>query len=302
MTAKRIVVLGDVTLDLLVQLPSSLDKINRGSDTETQFDPRPGGSAANSAIWFSRLGHHATLISKVGDDFFGKLVTANLLEEGVRISISVDSDHPTGVLVALIEPDGERSFLIKPGANYFLRPDEIENELYENADLFLLSGYSLYRESSREASIAAIKTAQNVGVKIAVDPASAGLLAEFGVERFLEITAGIDILLANREEAQLLCGTDGDSEWQTLISALSKSFELVGLKLGEDGSAAVQRGAQMVHIGALTVEIIDTTGCGDAWNSAFLSSHLSGQDLAICLREGAKLAARVLQQVGATPK
>jgi sugar/nucleoside kinase (ribokinase family) len=317
MATKRIVVLGDLTLDLIVKLPCSFDSINRGSDTLTDFEPRPGGSAANSAIWFSRLGNQSALVSKVGKDFFGELVRSNLKQEAVITHITEDLEHPTGVLIALVEPDGERSFLIKPGANYFLDPTDISRNMFEDVDLFLVSGYAFYRESSKHAAIQAIEFAKSAGVQIAVDPSSAGLLNQFGIPEFFEITSELDILLLNLEEAELLCRGSVQQSDQTqlehsgqsikdlaysYIDQLLSSFKLVGLKLGSCGSASGSKESAFVFAKAQDVNSVDATGCGDAWNAAFLNAHLDNQSLEQCARVATDLATKIVQHSGATPQ
>jgi sugar/nucleoside kinase (ribokinase family) len=133
---------------------------------------------------------------------------------------------------------------------------------------------------------------------VSVDPSSAAPLAELGAARFLSMTRGVDLLLANRDEATVLAGT---SDPHLAAQQLGDTYREVVIKLGADG-AMWQQG----FIGASApaergVEVVDTTGAGDAYAAGFLASWLLHPEPETALAAGCRLAARAVSKVGARP-
>ena len=103
-----------------------------------------------------------------------------------RISSAIRT-HETGRLIALIDPDGERSFLTDRGANEALEAADIPDALIEGAALIHLSGYSFFAPSPRAAVLDVMRRAGDK--PISVDPASAEFLRELGADNFLSLDA-----------------------------------------------------------------------------------------------------------------
>jgi len=133
---------------------------------------------------------------------------------------------------------------------------------------------------------------------VSVDPSSAAPLAELGAALFLSMTRGVDLLLANRDEAAVLAET---SDPHLAAQQLGDTYREVVVKLGADG-AMWQQG----FIGASApaergVEVVDTTGAGDAFAAGFLASWLLHPEPETALAAGCRLAARAVSKVGARP-
>ena len=133
---------------------------------------------------------------------------------------------------------------------------------------------------------------------VSVDPSSAAPLAELGAARFLSMTRGVDLLLANRDEAAVLAGT---SDPHLAAQQLGDTYREVVVKLGADG-AMWQQG----FIGASApaergVDVVDTTGAGDAFAAGFLATWLLHPEPETALAAGCRLAARAVSKVGARP-
>ena len=176
----------------------------RGSDRRASITVQPGGSAANQAAWLASFGVKVDFVARVGAADV-ESETARFKAIGVAPHLVGDRTHETGRLIALIDPDGERSFLTDRGANEALEARDIPDALIEGAALIHLSGYSFFAPSPRAAVLDVMRRAGDK--PISVDPASAEFLREVGADKFLAWTQGAAILFPNEEEAAILAGS-----------------------------------------------------------------------------------------------
>ena len=196
--ARRALLIGDVMMDVIVRREGP---IARGSDRRASITVQPGGSAANQAAWLTHYGADVDFVARVGAADLER-ETARFEAVGVTPHLVGDPTHETGRLVALIDPDGERSFLTDRGANEALEAGDIPDALIESATLIHLSGYSFFASSPRAAVLDVMRRAG--GKPISVDPASAEFLREVGADKFLAWTRGATSLFPNEEEAAIL--------------------------------------------------------------------------------------------------
>ena len=194
----RILVIGDVMTDVIVRPEGPLA---RGSDRRASIAVQPGGSAANQAAWLASFGVSVDFVARVGAADL-ESETARFTTMGVTPHLVGDPNRETGRLIALIDPDGERSFLTDRGANEALEACDIPDALIEGAALVHLSGYSFFAPSPRAAVLDVMRRAGDK--PISVDPASAEFLREMGADNFLAWTQGAAILFPNEEEATIL--------------------------------------------------------------------------------------------------
>ena len=287
-----ILVVGDLMTDIIVRPEGPLAK---GSDRRASITVRPGGSAANQAAWLASFGVSVDFVARVGAADVGR-ETARLKAMGVTPWLAGDSELESGRLIALIDSDGERSFLTDRGANDALAPADIPDTPIAQAALIHLSGYSFFAPSPRAAVLGAMRRAGDKPVS--VDPASAEFLREAGAEAFLDWTRGAAILFPNAEEAAILAGS---SDPETQCARLAARFPFVVIKRGAEGCEAAA-GDRRWRVTAPTVEAIDTTGAGDAFVAAFLAQRLSGGDIQSALERAAFAGARAATQIGGGPK
>ena len=193
-----VVVVGDLMVDVLAVMSGPLA---HGSDTPSRITTAGGGSAANVASWLAELGVRTSYVGKVGDDALGRESVAGLTLRGVEAWVSTADALTTGTCVVLVEQGGERSMLPDTGANAALTPDDLPHRLFRPGAHLHLSGYTLLHEGSRDAGLTALALAQAADMTVSIDPSSAALVEAAGVARFLEWTRGVDLLLANQEEA-----------------------------------------------------------------------------------------------------
>ena len=287
----RILVIGDVMTDVIVRPEGPLV---RGSDRRASITFQPGGSAANQAAWLASFGAKVDFVARVGSSDV-QSETARLEAIGVAPHLIGDLKHETGRLVALVDADGERSFLTDRGANDALEAGDIPDALIEGAALIHLSGYSFFAPSPRAAVLDAMRRAGDK--PISVDPASAEFLREVGADKFLAWTQGAAILFPNEEEAAILAGSDDP---ETQCARLAAHYPLVVVKRGAAGCEAAE-GARRWRVAAPKVEPVDTTGAGDAFVAAFLSQRLSGANILPALERAAAAGAEAATRVGGRP-
>jgi sugar/nucleoside kinase (ribokinase family) len=264
-----------------------------GSDRRAKIVQRPGGSAATQAVWLARLGMSVDFVGRVGAaDHAAE--TELLRRFGVEPHLAADPSRETGRLIAIVDPTGERSFLTDRGANDALEAADIPDALIDRADHIHISGYSLFAHSPREAVLRVMHRAVR---PVSVDPGSAEFLREVGAANFLGWTAGAAMLFPNSEEAAVLAGTD-DAEAQG--ERLAQFYPLVAIKRGAAGCEA-WRGTERWRLRAPAVEVVDTTGAGDAFVAAFLAARLNGEAIEASLRHAVAAGSAATEFLGGRP-
>jgi ribokinase len=266
-----------------------------GSDRPASISTRGGGAAANVAAHLARLGMWVELAGCVGDDPSGAGLAAELAAAGVRLALRTVPGVPTGTIVSLVEPDGQRSMLADRGANLELTSGDVP--FPEPGGHVYVSGYTLLDPRPRVAGLRAIQDAAATGCTISVDPASTGPLARYGVDRWLADTAAATLLLSNADEARLLTGC---RDAEDAARALAARYPVAIVKLGPDG-ALWASGDVLVHRPAHPTTVVDTTGAGDAFAAGLLSAWLRSADVdpAAALDAGLARAADVVRRPGA---
>jgi sugar/nucleoside kinase (ribokinase family) len=283
MKPPHVVVIGDSALDVIAR---HRGPIVHGDDVRANLITTPGGAAANTAAWLTHQGAAVTLVSRVGDDVAGARIRAELTAAGVRCAFTVDDAAATGCVVVLVDEHGQRTMLSDRGANARLRPSDLDRSVLETAAHLHLSGYVLLDASSRPAGLAVLAAARAAGLTTSVDPQVASMI-EPG---FLDLLAGVDLLLPNAAEFAVLAGQ-------------GSPLDVVGAVAVTDGpgNARWLDSTGVVEVAAEPVESVDSTGAGDAFNAGLLVSWLGGADPAAALRAGVRAGALAVSRVGARP-
>lgn len=287
----RIVVLGDVMVDVVTRLSAPLAP---GSDAPAVIRFHGGGSAANTAAWLAHAGAEPVLVGRVGDDERGRGARDELRAAGVDARLVADPELPTGTCVVIVGPDGERTMAPDAGANDGLSDADLPDEVLGAAGHLHVAGYALLRAGSRPAARTAIARALERGITVSVDPSSAALLSP----QFLDHADGAGLLLPNADEARML---SGEVDPERAARALATRFGEVVVTLGADGALWTD-GRESVRADAVRVEAaVDSTGAGDAFAAGLLAARLEGADPAGALSAGARLAAEAVSRPGGRP-
>ncbi|WP_181139686.1 carbohydrate kinase family protein [Streptomyces sp. Ru71] len=293
-----LLVVGDVVTDVVARhrgTPAG------GTDTAASVRILPGGAGANVACWAARWGcRDVRMLGRVGADS-AEWHARHLEEWGVRPRLVVDPGAPTGTVICLVDTDAgaERTFLTDSGASLLLDRSDWSDALLDGVGWLHLSGYLLFSEPSRGLVAAALSSARARGVPVSVDPASAGFLRELGVDRFLALVEGVDVLLPSRDEACLLTGLPDAAD---AAAELSRRVPLVVATSGAEGALVARSGAVDARIPAVAADARDTTGAGDAFTGAFLAALLSGAAPQDAATEGCRAGALAVAQVGGRPR
>lgn len=293
--SKRVLVVGDVMTDVIVKPEGP---IVFGSDRRAAIESRPGGSGANQAVWLGAAGVDVTFAGRVG--LADKAAhEAHFRRHGVTPMLAGDEALGSGVLVTIVDPGGERSFLTDRGANLNLWAGDLPDSLLEGMGLVLISGYSFFADGPRAAVQSLLGRARQRRIPIAIDPASIGFLEEVGPRTFLAWVGEADWLFANESEAEMLAGVAGFEEQMLVLGA---QFRNVVIKRGRFGAALGGRDGVATSRTAPIVDVVDSTGAGDAFAAGFIAALLSGQAAEHCLESGIANGARAVQFVGGQPK
>jgi sugar/nucleoside kinase (ribokinase family) len=279
-SAPRIVVVGDVAVDVLVEPTTPAVP---GADVPARIRTTAGGAGANTAAWLAHLGADVTLVARVGDDAPGRAAVDALREAGVRPVVAVDPVHPTCTVVALLG-DGDRTLLSDRGAAAHLAPADLPD--LAGTDHLHLSGYVLLDASSRPAGRAALAEARAAGVTTSVDPQAAPALTA----AFLEWVRGVDLLLPNADELRALGGFD----------AVLAAVGAVAVTNGPDPAVWRDR-RRSWSASPPQVGVVDATGAGDAFDAGLLVAWLRAAEPWQALGAGCAAGVAAVRRLGARP-
>jgi len=266
--------LGDVNLDVLLYV----DKLPKlGSESlASHLELRPGGAAANVAVALSRLGVPTGFIGAVGEDPFGRMLEENLNNEGVDTSLlQIVKDDHTGLAIIAVTRDGERTMLGYRGANRRLTLEAIVEEYFGSLRLLFISGYALLESPQKNATRKALDTARRLGSLIAIDISEP--LAAMGLGEVNRLIGRVDYIFVNEREALLLAGALGG-----LGELTRRLARVVVVKRGGAGAQVFSNSGSFTAP-AFKIEVVDTTGAGDAFDAGFIYGVLHGLKLEECL-------------------
>jgi sugar/nucleoside kinase (ribokinase family) len=296
-----VLVVGDVINDVLVQAPWPLAL---GDDNPAEIRSQPGGSAANQAAWLATLGLDVVFAGRAGvrDAEFHRRELARF---GVEPRLAADESVPTGAIVVLVGPDGERTMITDRGANRRLGPADVPAALLDDAALLHLTGYSFFEPGPRAVVRRLLAEAGRRGVPVTVDPGSAAFLAapSVGPAAFLGWTRGAAVCFPNLDEAAVLTGADAlqAADPAAMAAVLTGYYGVVVVKLGAEGAVFAAPGSAPGRVAAEPAAVRDTTGAGDAFCAGFLAAWLGGAPVAVACAAAAETAARAVSSLGGRP-
>ncbi len=289
-----VVVVGSLNADLTIttdRLPSAGETV-AGHD----FVTRPGGKGANQAVAAARLGGSVSLIGAVGDDAHGSMLVQAAGRDGIATDLIVRiSGAPTGVAVIEVDARGENSIVVFPGANGRLGVHHVDGAAGRIADAAVLC---LCLESPLETVMAAARLGHQTGATVVLN------LSPFR-EVPAELLADADLLLVNEHEAaQLLATADATRDWEdTARRFASLGVRDVVVTLGARGAMVIQAGVEslpvLTPIAVVPTDVVDTTGCGDAFTGAVADSLGRGENLVAAARRAAVVASMAAAAEGA---
>ncbi len=290
MSRNGLLVLGSVNLDVVIRL----DALPTAGQTVLGEDAvlRPGGKGANQAVAAALAGADVSFAGRVGDDEHASLVRAALGGAGVDTEhLRTASGRGTGQAVVLVARNGENAIVVSPGANHAIRPDDVD----DLRDLIAQSAMVLMQlELPVDVVARAAEVAAEVGTPVTLNLAPASDVPE-------ELLAQLAILVVNRSEAEHLVReplADLDALHRSAVRLRSRGPAAVVVTAGGEGAVlADEHGSS--HVAARRVDVVDTSGAGDAFVGVLAARVTQGRSLVEALEDATDAAAAAVQVDGA---
>jgi ribokinase len=274
-----------------------LYKVNKIAGPEEEgfikgFEEACGGSAANTVVGLARLGCKVGFIGKVAKDPEGKMLMEGFRREGVNTKGIIRADAGrSGTVMGFVDERGERALYVDPGVNDTISFEEIDVGYACQAKFIHLT--SFVGKMSFETQKRLVENLPE-DVKVSLDPGE--LYAGKGMKALNPILKRTFVFMPNSRELALLTGIED------YVKGVEKMLELgikiVAVKLGGKG-CYVTDGRESHHVEAFKVQIVDTTGAGDAFCAGFLYGLLNGKSLKECAKLGNFVASRCIMKMGA---
>ena len=283
MTAE-IVVVGSVNVDRRIGVPT----LPAPGETvlATTVEQLSGGKGANQAVAAARLGRRTAFVGAIGDDEQGTWLRDRLADEGVDTEHLVVVPGASGLALVFVDPAGENSIVVAPGANAGLAAAAVAT-----AEPVLADAAAVLVQC--EIPVAAIAEAVRLAAGLVVlNPAPAVSLPD-------DLWARVDVAVPNRRELAQLAGLGPDADLVTMARALPCARVVV--TLGPEGALVVD-GDHVEMVPAPAVRVVDTTGAGDCFCAALADGLVGGASLVEATRGAVQAAALSVQQVGAQPR
>ena len=276
----RVVVVGSINVDLVVRAP----RLPRAGETVTEgtFSRGPGGKGGNQAAAAARLGAEVAMVGAVGRDEHGDLALDDLRRAGVDVALVQRVDRPTGVAAIVVDEQGENQIAVAPGANRAVDAETVRAGLGRLLEPGAVVVAAL--ELEPEAVDAAAAGAEAAGCRFVLNPAPARRLS-------LELLARVSVLTPNEHEAaSLVPGVEDPA---------ALPVEAVVVTQGAAGCTVYRRGRDPVHRPAFPVEVVDTTGAGDAFTAGVAWALADGRGLDEAVRLASAAGALATRGAGA---
>jgi sugar/nucleoside kinase (ribokinase family) len=287
------ILVADLFVPPLAALPAAGELIATGD-----FLLDSGGCAANASTTLARLGVPAHVSGKVGNDIFGTFVLQDLARKGIDTSgISRSSAFGTSKTVILPVTGDDRRFIHTFGANADFRVADIDLARLETARVFYVGGYLVLPELRADDLAAVLRSTRGRGVRTVLDvvvPAGDAAASMRDLERVLP---HVDVFMPNDEEAHRLTGErEPRRQAQAFLDA---GCGTAVITMGGRGTLLMDS-QQVIEAPAFQVEVVDSSGAGDAFDAGFIFGLLEGWSMPDTLRFASAIGASSCTQLGCT--
>ncbi|NQX29517.1 sugar kinase [Microbacteriaceae bacterium VKM Ac-2854] len=278
---------GNVVIDVVAAVPALPD---RGGDVVATSSTITPGGAFNTLVAASRQGLKAAYAGAHGTGPFGELARSALLAEGIDVLLPPRTTADTGWDVALVEADGERTFVTAPGAEGQLFADDLATIEPARADVVHVSGYGLLREPNA-TTISRWLDALDPAVPVVFDPGPLG--RDIAVDVLARVRARAHWWSGNAREA---LQSTGSADPLQAATTLARSWRGVVVRDGAGGCVLARPDA--MRIPGFVVRAVDTNGAGDAHVGAFLAGLAAGLAPTVAARRANAAAALATTRPG----
>ncbi|MEU9446232.1 ribokinase [Streptomyces sp. NPDC048304] len=282
-----LLVVGSANADLVVAVerrPGPGETV-LGSDLAVH----PGGKGANQAVAAARLGARTALLARVGDDAHGRMLLDSQRAAGVDTAGVLTGGAPTGVALITVDPSGDNSIVVSPGANARLTSQDVKAA----AGLLRASRVVSAQLEVPLDTVVEVVRGLAPGSRFVLNPSPPRPLPD-------EVVAACDPLIVNEHEAKVILGdtVTGETPEDWARALLARGPRSVVVTLGGEGALVATRDAT-TRIAPVTVDAVDTTGAGDAFTAALAFGLGAGVGLEAAAAYAARVGALAVTRRGA---
>jgi ribokinase len=258
------------------------------------FDQGPGGKGSNQAVQVARMGGAVQFVGVIGDDGFGAMALELFAAEGVGTDfLRRTAELNTGLGFILIDAAGDNRILLDPGANARFTPDDVDaaKEALAHSDVVIAQ-----LEIPVRTAAEAMQVGRAAGARTVLNPAPVRPLPP-------DVLANVDVLTPNQTEARILLGLapdDAKPDMDICRGLLGLGVVTVVLTRGREGAVIVTREGS-ITVPAHEVDVVDSTGAGDAFSGTLAASLAEGLSLEAAVRRGAAAGALACTRLGVIP-
>jgi ribokinase len=289
-----ITVLGSFVVDLTARTPHM--PVPGETVLGKSFKLGPGGKGGNQATAAARAGSKVNFITKLGEDEFGAIAVKSFKNDGINLDYTpVSKTEPTGSALILVDDNGENMIVVTLGACGTITRDEVfaAEEIIKKSAVLVIQ-----LETSNEANIAAVELANKYKVPVVFNP------APYNNNYPKEILAKVTYLTPNETEAGYISGVNIVDDASALRAAnIIKNLgpEYVIITLGKRGALLYENPDNHAFIPSFKVDVIDTTGAGDAFNGGFAHAIERGMPVREAVYYANAVAAISVTKFGTAP-
>lgn len=282
--APEIVGLGMVTIDVLARVPHL-----PGPDEVFEVplvEVHGGGPVASAMAAAARLGTASVVVGSVGDDVWGDWIVAGLTDLGVDVShLYRRAGEASPRSVILVEGGtGRRSIMYSTGTALRLAVDEVPWDRLRGARALHLDGVH------PEAALAAARAARAAGVTVSYDGGAGPFWP--GLDDLVPL---VDVFIAAKDFATRYTGREDVADAGPALARWGARHVVI-----TDGTRGAWSwvGGVARHQPAFAVDVVDTTGAGDAFHGGYLHAYLAGEDPDRCIRFASAVGALACTRLG----
>lgn len=302
-----VLVAGETLIDFIPERPGPLEDVSG-------FDRRPGGAPANVAVALARLEYAPLVWTRIGADPFGRYLETVLDDAGLPGRfVERDADAKTTLAFVTHDESGDRTFTFyrEDTADTRMQPETVDDGTLTDLEWVHAGGVALSSGSSRAATIDLCERAAARGCTVSFDPNARPELwpdEETFARVVGETLEHVDVLKATVEELRTL-GFEGETPAEIASEVLAGNPHTAFVTRGSEGAVAVASGdapwagegseLRRVDHAGFDVEVVDTTGAGDAFVAGTIAALADGSDLGETLAFASAVAARATTAAGA---
>ena len=290
----HVVCIGPHIVDVLVR---PVTEIPPGQGGVLIEDARitAAGTAAGTSVDLAKLGARVTSIGAIGSDSLGRLLRMLLADHGVETDRLVTREGGrTSTTILPIRPNGERPTMHLPGVTATLTADDVDLDLVARADVLHLGGPDVLGPFATEVAPGLLRHARGSGTTTTVDLLRSGAGPDV-LELLRPLWPWVDLFVPNDDQLRSMTGLADLEEAARVLRGLGVGTVVV--TCGAEGSLIVGEGPAE-RVPAFTLDVVDTTGCGDAFTAGLVVGLQLGWDLPVAARLATAAAALVAQGLG----